>query len=154
MSVQQKGLDIIQSKKGLVVNTVGLDGYPNTRIFYSHANEGYTVYFSSQATANKVKEIAANSKVNAYYDDSTQELQTWKNVVVYGDASPLEKDGAEYKKAVELISAKSANFKKRAEEGQLGASILFKIKPVRVKVLDFSQDPRTTEFAVDENTKW
>jgi pyridoxine/pyridoxamine 5'-phosphate oxidase len=154
MSVQKKGLEIIQSKRGMVVNTIGLDGYPNTRIFYSHANDGYTVYFSSQAQAAKVKEIQANPKVNAYYDDTSQELQTWKNVVVYGNAQALEKDSSEYKKAVELISAKSANFKKRVEDGQLGASILFKIIPVRVKVLDFSQDPRVTEFEVGENVNW
>jgi pyridoxine/pyridoxamine 5'-phosphate oxidase len=154
MSVQQKGLEIIQSKKGMVVNTIGLDGYPNTRIFYSHANDGYTVYFSSQAKAAKVAEIKANPKVNAYYDDSAQELQTWKNVVIYGNAQALEKDSADYKKAVELISARSANFKKRVEEGQLEGSILFKINPVRVKVLDFSQEPRTTEFETDGRTDW
>jgi general stress protein 26 len=154
MSVQKKGLEIIGSKKGMVVNSIGLDGYPNTRIFYSHANDGYTVYFSSQATAAKVKEIAANPKVNAYYEDTSQELPTWKNVVVYGNAQPLEKDSADYKKAVELISAKSANFKKRVEDGQLDASILFKIKPVRVKVLDFAQDPRVTEFEVGDKVDW
>jgi general stress protein 26 len=154
MSVQKKGLEIIQSKKGLIVNTIGLDGYANTRIFYSQANDGYTVYFSSGAQAAKVAEIAANPKVNAYYEDTSQELQTWKNVVIYGSAEPLVKDSAEYKKAVELISAKSANFKKRAEEGQLTGNTLFKIKPVRVKVLDFSQEPRVTEFEIDEKVDW
>ena len=154
MSVQKKGLEIIQSKKGLIVNTIGLDGYPNTRIFYSQANDGYTVYFSSGTQATKVAEIAANPKVNAYYEDTSQELQTWKNVVIYGNAEPLVKDSAEYKKAVELISAKSANFKKRAEEGQLTGNTLFKIKPIRAKVLDFAQDPKVTEFNIDEKTDW
>jgi len=154
MSIQKKGLEIVQSKKGLIVNTIGLDGYPNTRIFYSQANDGYTIYFSSGAQAAKVAEIAANSKVNAYYEDTSQELTSWKNVVIYGNAEPLAKDSAEYKKAVDLISAKSPNFKKRAEEDQLSGNILFKIKPVRVKILDFAQDPKVTEFEVDAQTNW
>ena len=154
MGIRQKGLEIIAATKPLIVNTAGLDGYPNTRIFYSHASDGYTVYFSTGAHAEKVREIAKNPKVSAYYENTAQEIAGWKNVVVYGDARALEPETDEYKKAVRLIGEKSPAFKKRAQENQLGESILYRIAPRRVKVLDFAADPRVEVFEVDPQTDW
>ena len=146
MSVKEKGLAIIAATKPLIVNTIGLDGYPNTRIFYSQANDGYTIYFSSGANAAKVSEIAANSKVSAYYENTAQEITTWKNVVVYGDASPLVKEDSDYEKALSLLSQKSPRFKKRVEDGLLHEMVIYKITPRRVKVLDYASEPRVEQF--------
>jgi pyridoxine/pyridoxamine 5'-phosphate oxidase len=154
MSTREKGLQLIASAKALIVNTVGLDGYPNARVLYSHASDGFVVYFSAGAESQKVREIAANPKVNAYYENTAQELPTWKNVVIYGEASPLEAGSAEYAKAVALISAKSPNFAKRAREGQLGANVLIRISPRKVKVLDFAADPKVEAFELDPQTDW
>lgn len=154
MSIQKKGLEIIAATKPLIVNTIGLDGYPNTRIFYSHANDGYEIYFSSQAQAEKVREIAANPRVSAYYENTAQDISGWKNVVVYGDAQPLDAGSAEYARAVALISEHSPVFAERAQEGQLAASVLFKITPKRVKVLDFAAEPRVEVFELNAETRW
>lgn len=152
MSIQEKGLKIIKATKALIINTTGLDGYPNTRILYSQANDGYTVYFSSGAQTTKVREIVANSKVSAYYENTAQQLASWKNVVIYGVAELIVKESDEFAKAVELIATNSENFKKRVEQGQLDGNVLYKITPQRVKVLDFALEPRVEEFELGTDT--
>lgn len=62
MSIQQKGLDIIASSKALIVNTIGRDGRPNSRILYSYANEGFTIYFSTGAATEKFLKLRKTPK--------------------------------------------------------------------------------------------
>ena len=85
--------------------------------------------------------------MNAYYEDTAQELSQWKNVIVYGDAASLNANSEEYEKAVELISKRSEHSKRRVEVGLVDIK-LFKIIPVRVKVLDFAVDPRLVSFDI------
>lgn len=147
-NLQEKGLALITSSKTLILNTVGRDGYPNSRILYSHANDEFAIYFSTATNSEKVADITENCKVSAYYENTAQELSHWKNAILYGNAVALKLGSEEYKKAVSLISKRSENFRKRAEDNLLGENTLFKITPYKVKVLDFAATPRVDSFEI------
>jgi nitroimidazol reductase NimA-like FMN-containing flavoprotein (pyridoxamine 5'-phosphate oxidase superfamily) len=154
MSAKQKGLDFITANKTLIINSIGLDGYPNTRVFYSHANDGFTVYFSSGKQTAKVAEIEKNPKVNAYYEDTSQDLGTWQNVTVYGKASILAEGSPEYEYAVKLIGVKNPIFKQRIAEGAFAERIIYKVTPEKVKVLDFSKDVKFETFGAEQRFRY
>jgi general stress protein 26 len=149
MSAKQRGQDFISANKTLIINSIGLDGYPNTRIFFSHANEGFTVYFASGKRTAKAAEIERNPNLNAYYEDTAQDAAAWINVTVYGKAEILAEESDEYKLAIRLISAKNPNFEKRIEGGILPEGFIYKVIPEKVKVLDFSKDVKVEIFSVE-----
>jgi uncharacterized pyridoxamine 5'-phosphate oxidase family protein len=120
------------------VITNGLDGYPNTRLFGSFVNEGLEIYISSQPNTQKVKEIEADDKVTVFLRKDGQKLETYYTATIFGRAARLGK-GAELSKAFSLLGAKNPMFAERLEKNGEDSFAIYKIKPIKVKIQDFSK---------------
>ncbi|GHU94444.1 hypothetical protein FACS189479_07170 [Spirochaetia bacterium] len=121
------------------VITNGLDGYPNTRLFGSFVNEGLEIYISSQPATQKTKEIETDNRVTVFLRHDGQKLETYYTATIFGKAVKLAKGDADLAKAFSLLGAKNPGFAERlAKNGQDGVAI-YKIKPVKVKIQDFSK---------------
>ena len=136
--LKQKITDYISQTRWAILGTVREDQAPVLRAMGSFAPDGVDIFFSTPKAAGKVRQIAKNQWVNFFFQHEGQELPTFKNVAVIGQASEV-KDAVELKKAVGLLSARNPRFKERAEKGELKDTAIFKIKSKEIKYLDFAK---------------
>lgn len=128
-------LDYITKSEFAVLNYVREDKAPVSRAMGSFVPSGLDLYFSSRRDAAKVKEINANKKVSFFFEHDNQELSTWKNLLLIGDAELVDSE-SELKTAVELLGARNPRFKERVANGELQNTAIFKIKTQEIEYLD------------------
>ncbi len=127
----------INSTKYTVLGTVK-DDIPVTRTIGAFANDGLTVYFSTNKNTEKVKHIGKNPHVSLLFQQEGQELKSFKNVSIIGRAiQVLEKN--EQEKAIALIGSRNPRFKERVANGEVKDSTFFRVEPIEVKFIDFSK---------------
>lgn len=131
---QQEIHEYLKENKSVVLATTGAEEQPDLRVLGGYNFDGYTLYFGGSATANKVKQIAHNSKVSILIQHEGQEIPNFKNITIYGVAEKLT--GAEYEKGQKIIQERRPN----AEFDEKVKSI-FKVTPKKVKILDFAAKP-------------
>lgn len=140
MSLEQSDVPrYLNDTRFVVLATTGLDSAPATRTLASFAADGLVVYFSTGRSTEKVRQIQANPSVAVLFQHEQQDLKTFVNVTIRGTAAPLVQGEEEHGKAIRLIGARNPRFKDRAEKGQLGESLLFRVEPKELKVVDFSR---------------
>ena len=136
--LKQIAAEYISKTKWATLATVREDGAPVLRAMGSFAPAGVNVYFSSRKGQAKGRHLKANSWVNFFFQHENQELASFKNVAIVGKAEDLPEDGAEYKKGVELLSARNPRFKERVERGELKDTAIYLIRTQEIKYLDYS----------------
>ena len=135
MALTEKEIkEYLKENKSVVLATTGEYGQPDLRSLGGYNFDGYTLYFGSAATANKVKQITDNSKVSVLVQHEGQVIPNFKNVTIYGIAEKLT--GAAYEAAKKIIQERRPN----AEFNEAEKSI-FKVIPKKIKALDFSSKP-------------
>jgi nitroimidazol reductase NimA-like FMN-containing flavoprotein (pyridoxamine 5'-phosphate oxidase superfamily) len=135
MAITEKELlEYLKENKSVVLATAGADGQPDLRSLGGYNFDGFTLYFGSSATANKVKQIADNSKVSILVQHEGQVIPNFKNVTIYGVAQRLS--GADYEEGKKIIKERRPN----AEFDEAVKSI-FRVIPGKIKALDFSAKP-------------
>lgn len=132
---------IEQSKTGLLI-TVGEDGAPYIRIMAAYSNDGANLYFETGAKSNKVRHIKKNPKVTFYFQNEGQVYDTFKCVSVTGDASQVLPSDDDFNKAVDGISIRYPVLKENVEKGQIGDSVIYRIKTKFIKMADYTKDPK------------
>jgi uncharacterized protein YhbP (UPF0306 family) len=128
--------EYINQTRWATLTTVREDGAPVSRAMGSFAAEGVNLFFSTPKSAGKVRHIAGNPLVNFFFQHENQELATFRNVAVIGRAEELT--GAEYDRAVQLLSARNLCFKTRAERGELKDTALYLIRTTEIKYLNYA----------------
>jgi nitroimidazol reductase NimA-like FMN-containing flavoprotein (pyridoxamine 5'-phosphate oxidase superfamily) len=140
--------DYIRATRWATLATVREDQTPVLRVMGSFAPDGLNVYFSTARAAAKVGHIAANPRVNFYFQHEGQEPAQFKYVAVIGTASEVT-DPDELQNAVALLCAKSPRFAKRAAEGRLDDSAIYRLQSREIKYLNCTnapEDGRITEL--------
>jgi len=127
----------ISKTRFIELSTVNSEGRPEIRTLGSFTNDGLTVYFSTGKNSAKARQINENPWVAVLFQHENQELPAYKNVTLYGKAAVLESP-EEFDLGVKLLSARNPRFRERAEKGQLGETVIFKIEAENVKYLDFA----------------
>lgn len=127
----------ISETRFIELATVNSQGRPEIRTLGSFATDGLTIYFSTGKNAAKVKQIDENPWVTVLFQQENQELPAYKNVTYYGKAAVLESP-EEFDIGVKKLSDRNPRFRERAEKGQLGETLIFKIEPQNIKYLDFA----------------
>lgn len=122
----------------IVLSTVDGGNAPATRTLASFAADGFTVYFSTGQASDKIGQIGRNPNVSILFQHERQELAIFANVEIRGVAEVLG-EGEEKAKAIQLIARRNPRFRERAEKGQLSGSALVRVRPTKVKVVDFSR---------------
>jgi len=127
----------ISETRFIELASVNSQGRPEIRTLGSFANDGLTIYFSTGKKSAKVKQIEGNPWVVVLFQHENQDLPAYKNVTYYGKATVLE-NPEEFDIGVKALSDRNPRFKERAEKGQLGETVIFKIEPQNIKYLDFA----------------
>lgn len=133
-------LDYIVNSKFAVLTYVRNDLAPVSRAMGSFAPDGLDLVFSTRKEAAKVREISGNKRVSFFFEHDNQSPGAWKNVLLIGDAEQVA-EGAEFKKAVELLSAKSPRFRERAANGELSDTAIYKVRAKEIEYLDRTKGP-------------
>lgn len=147
MSDLDKVKQYVGETKFVILATAGKDGVPVLRTLGSFVNDGLDIYFSTGKNTAKVEQILNQPNVTLLFQHEGQQLPAFVNVAITGEAKQVQCENG-YKKAVNLLSGKSARFKERAEKGELEDTAIFKVTPKSLKVLDFSRG--TGPLAVEE----
>lgn len=129
---------ILDSKYALL-NYVRSDLTPVSRAIGSFAPDGDDLFFSTRQETSKVKEIEKNRRVSFYFEHDNQAPESWKSLLLIGDAEPVSVSSQDYEKAVERLGAKSPRFKERVEKGELDITVIYRIKTSEFQYLDRSK---------------
>ena len=136
MSVDNKEIEkYLNDTKLLVLATVSESNAPALRVLGAFGVDGYSVYFSTKATTNKVKHIANNPNVTGFFQHENQDGSKYIGVNVQGTAVQLSSQ-ADIDKAIAVIGGRSPKFKERIDKDGLGSSLVFRVDPKEVKILD------------------
>jgi nitroimidazol reductase NimA-like FMN-containing flavoprotein (pyridoxamine 5'-phosphate oxidase superfamily) len=130
--------EYLNKSKFIVLSTINNEQVPTLRTLGSFAVDGLTAYFSTGKGTDKVQQIRSNPQVSILFQHENQELGSFINATITGEASEIKAE-AELKQAIKLLSDRSPRFKERVEKGELGNNTFFRIDPQEVKVLDFSK---------------
>lgn len=128
---------ILDSKYALL-NYVRSDLTPVSRAIGSFAPDGDDLFFSTRQETSKVKEIEKHRRVSFYFEHDNQAPESWKSLLLIGDAEPVSVSSQDYEKAVERLGAKSPRFKERVEKGELGTTAIYRINTTELEYLDRS----------------
>ncbi len=140
MSTLKEAEAYIAETKRVVLATVTIEGAPAQRTLGGFASDGLTVYLSTSKTSGKVEQLEVNPQATLLFQHEGQEVPGFRNVTLNGTVTQVSSEsGAEYEKAIALLSAKSPRFKERAEKGDLEGNIVLKVEPRKVKLLDLSK---------------
>ncbi|WP_294183885.1 pyridoxamine 5'-phosphate oxidase family protein [uncultured Clostridium sp.] len=132
---------IEKSKTGLLI-TIGEDGAPYARVMGAFSNDGVNLYFETGRKSNKVKHIKKNPIVTFYFQDENQSYDTFKCVSVTGEASEVLQSDADFRDAVEKISVRYPVLKENVDKGEIGDSVIYRVKTKFVKTADYTEDPK------------
>ncbi len=131
--MEESVLDILQNHRILTLATLRDDGYPQANTV-SYANDGLTLYFVTDATASKVKNISTCNKVSLTID---RDYADWSKIkgVSMGAIAEVMTNPEEIEKAMGLLMQKFPAFQEMPEPEEPPAII--KITPEIVSVLNY-----------------
>jgi pyridoxamine 5'-phosphate oxidase len=129
---------IVDSKYALLTY-VRSDLSPISRTIGSYSPDGEDLFFSTSKESAKVKEIEKNKRVSFFFEHDNQAPESWKSLLLIGDAEPLSVGSTDYEKAVERLGAKSPRFRERIAKGDLDSAIIYKVKTSELEYLDRSK---------------
>ncbi|MHB8062401.1 MAG: pyridoxamine 5'-phosphate oxidase family protein [Ruminiclostridium sp.] len=133
MSIEKKKInEYLNKTKFIVLATVNEGKAPIQRSLGSFAAEDFTVYFSTNKNAAKVEQIKHNSRVSILFQHENQELTSFQNVAIVGEAKEITVK-EERNKAITLFGNRNPGFKDKAENA------IFRVEPKEIKILDYSK---------------
>ncbi len=129
---------IVDSKYALLTY-VRSDLSPISRTIGSYAPDGENLFFSTGKESAKVDEIEKNKRVSFFFEHDNQTPESWKSLLLIGDAEPLTVGSNDYAKAIDRLGAKSPRFRERIAKGDLDSAIIYKVKTSELEYLDRSK---------------
>jgi general stress protein 26 len=132
-ALRKRILDLMKRHNVMTIATVRKDGYPQATTV-TYVNDGLTLYFGCEKTAQKVKNIKRNGKVSLTIDRDYRDWNQIKGLSMAADAEVLT-DRDEARRVAALLSKKFP---------QWGAvppdDVRFvKVVPKVISVLDYTQ---------------
>jgi nitroimidazol reductase NimA-like FMN-containing flavoprotein (pyridoxamine 5'-phosphate oxidase superfamily) len=105
----------------------------------SFVPDGADLYFSTGLNTAKVVEVEKNQRVSFYFEHDNQVPESWKSVLLVGDAELLHSGSSAYETAVGLLAVKSPRFRERVEKGELNSAAVYRINTRELQYLDRSK---------------
>lgn len=141
-------VNYIEKTKWAILATVRKDNAPVLRTMGSFAQEedGRVLYFSTYKGTQKARQIEENSAVALFFQHEGQELGSFRNVAVIGDAVSVA-DDRELVHAIGLLNRRTPFLKERIDSGELDRIGIYRVRVREIKHLDFSKgfDERAVE---------
>ncbi len=129
----------ISDSKFAVLNYVRDDLAPIARSIGSFFLDGDDLFFSTGKDAAKVSEIAKRPRVSLHFEHEGQSLESWKNLLLVGDAELISPGSPEQQRAIEALSVKSPRFRERVARGELASIAIFRVHVREYHYLDFTK---------------
>ncbi|NMW19722.1 MAG: hypothetical protein HKK66_12030 [Chlorobiaceae bacterium] len=129
---------ILDAKYGLL-NYVRSDQSPISRTIGSFAPDGENLFFSTGKESSKVREIEKNNRVSFFFEHDNQAPESWKSLLLIGNAELVTLGSTDYDQAVERLGTKSPRFRERIAKGDLGSAAIYRIKTSEFEYLDRSK---------------
>jgi pyridoxamine 5'-phosphate oxidase len=135
---QKEILKYILDSKYALLTYVRADRTPVSRAMGSFALDGDNLFFSTSKESAKVPEIENNNRVSFYFEHDNQVLESWKSVLLIGDAEQVSVGSLDYEKAIERLGNKSPRFRERVAKGDLGSAAIYRIQTNEFEYVDRS----------------
>jgi general stress protein 26 len=133
-------LDLLKRHKIMTIATVRKDGYPQATTV-TYVNDGLTLYFGCEKTAQKVKNIKRCNKVSLTIDRDYRDWNRIKGLSMAADAEVL-RDRDEVRHAAALLARKFPQWGTVPPE-----DVAFvKVVPKVISILDYAQGFGHTEL--------
>ncbi len=135
-------LAILGDHRILTLATIREDGFPQANTV-SYANDGLTIYFVTDASAPKVKNIKHSNKVSLTVD---RDYADWSQIkgLSMGATAEILTDPAEIEKAMGLLMQKFPAFAEMPEPEEPPAVV--KIIPKIISVLNYTLEFSHTDL--------
>jgi nitroimidazol reductase NimA-like FMN-containing flavoprotein (pyridoxamine 5'-phosphate oxidase superfamily) len=137
--IQTEILQYIRDAKYALLTYVRSDLSPISRTMGSFAPDGENLYFSTGKESSKVREIEKHQRVSFFFEHDNQAPESWKSLLLIGNAEQVNTGSTDYEKAVERLGAKSLRFRERIAKGELGSAAIYRIKTSEFEYLDRSK---------------
>lgn len=139
-AIRKDIVDYIETTQWVILATVRRDSAPVLRAMgtFAQDEEGRAIYFSTGKGTQKTKQIADNGAVSLFFQHEGQELGSFRNVAVIGNAS-LVAGSPGLERAVAVLSRRNPRFKDRIDKGELPGLGIYKVEVREIKALDFSK---------------
>jgi nitroimidazol reductase NimA-like FMN-containing flavoprotein (pyridoxamine 5'-phosphate oxidase superfamily) len=145
---QAEILKYIQDSKVALLTYVRNDLTPVSRAMGSYAPDGLNLYFSTGKSAAKVQEIEKNRRVSFYFEHDNQATESWKSVLLIGDAEQVRAGSTDYATALDRLGAKSPRFRERIAKNELDSAAIYRINTRELEYLDRSKGNGPTQKIV------
>ena len=129
---------ILESRFALLTYVRG-DLTPVSRAMGSFAPHGADLYFSTARESAKVGEIEKNRRVSFYFEHDNQAPESWKSVLLIGDAEEVRGGSPDYATALDSLGARSPRFRERIAKGDLESAVIYRIVTREIEYLDRSK---------------
>ena len=136
--IQGEILKYILDAKYALLTYVRSDLSPISRTMGSFAPDGENLYFSTGKESSKVREIEKNKRVSFYFEHDNQAPESWKSLLLIGNAEQVSAGSTDYDQAVERLGAKSPRFRERIAKGDLGSAAIYRIRTSELEYFDRS----------------
>lgn len=133
---QTEILKYIQDSKIALLTYVRDDLTPVSRAMGSFAPDGNDLFFSTGKNSSKIQEIEKNKRVSFYFEHDNQTPDSWKSVLLIGDAKQVSVGSTDYDTALERLGARSPRFRERIAKGDLGSAAIYRISTREFEYLD------------------
>jgi len=145
-------LDIIETQSDLTLATLRDDGYPQANTV-SYASDGFTIYFGTDRSSQKVKNLMHCNKVSVTIDVPYANWGEIKGLSMGGTAELLADDAAESRKAMERMAGRYPTVLDMTPPVDPGAMVFVKFVPKVISVLDYRKGFGHTELVQVEPKK-
>ena len=139
-ALRKRILDLMKHHNIMTIATVRKDGYPQATTV-TYANEGLTLYFGCEKSAQKVKNIERCSEASVTIDRDYRDWNRIRGLSMAADAEVLS-DRDELRHAAALLAKK---FPQRGGVPPEDISFV-KVVPKVISVLDYTRDFGHTEL--------
>jgi pyridoxamine 5'-phosphate oxidase len=137
--IQTEILKYILDAKHALLTYVRSDLSPISRTMGSFAPDGENLFFSTGKESSKVREIEKNKRVSFFFEHDNQAPESWKSLLLIGNAEQVSVGSTDYEKAVDRLGAKSPRFRERIAKGELGSAAIYRIKTSELEYVDRSK---------------
>lgn len=131
-----KILDLLEAGQLMAIATQRPDGYPQTT-YVNYVHEGLTLYFATDASAQKIGNIHLNAKVSGAIAIETQNYYRLKGLSFSGVATQVHDKGL----ADEIVLAlfrRTPQSRRFVPEDPLSLAVV-RIQPVAISIVDYAQ---------------
>ena len=143
-NAREQILGIMNDHRITTIATARPDGYPQaTTVTYVH--DGLALYFACGRSSQKVSNIGQNPRVSLTIDHDEEDVSRIRGISLAGKAEVLAPNGAEYRRALELMTTRFPELK-TVPESEMQEVAVVKVMPEVISLLDYTKGFGHTEL--------